>query len=333
MKRATAAPQHAHTFAVLRHLADGEFHSGQAIGQALGLARSTVHEAVRDVATLGLTLQRVRGRGYRLLRPIIWLDAAAIRPHLAEQAAALSFDLREQGDSSNSLLLQAAAQGAPSGRVLALEWQSAGRGRWGRPWLSGLGDALTFSLLWRYPQGLAALSGLSLAVGVALLRALHELGVTAARLKWPNDVILPQGKLAGVLVEAQGDMLGPSVVVVGVGLNLWLDEAAAARIGQPVADLAQQGIPLAQRNRVFGVLLKHLGRILSDFGAQGFAPLRTEWERHHAWQGQTVCLSLPDGTQWEGVARGVNEAGALRVSNGGGERWFTAGEISVRRPA
>lgn len=333
MRTTPQAPLRAHTFAVLRQLADGEFHSGQAIGQVLGLARSTVNDALRDAEALGLTLHRVRGRGYRLLQPVTWLDEAAIRSHLAEQAGVFSFDLREQGTSSNSLLLQAAAQGAPGGRVLALEWQSAGRGRFGRPWLSGLGNALTFSLLWRYQQGLAALSGLSLAVGVALLRALHELGVTAAQLKWPNDVLLPEGKLAGVLIEAQGDMLGPSAAVVGIGLNLAVNEDEVARIGQPVAGLTGHGVPLTQRNRVCGVVLKHLACVLAEFGTQGFAPLRAEWERHHVWQGRTVCVVQPDGRQVAGVALGVSEAGALRLSVAGREQHFNAGEVSVRSQA
>ena len=138
-------------------------------------------------------------------------------------------ELADSAVSSNTVLLQRAALGAASGSVLAVEWQSAGRGRLGRVWHSGLGSALTFSLLWRFEFGLSALSGLSLAVGVAMMRALEKIGVSDIGLKWPNDVLTKSGKLAGILIEAQGDMLGPSLVVIGIGMNLRLPQAVMKR--------------------------------------------------------------------------------------------------------
>ncbi len=318
------------TFTLLKILADGEFHSGEAMAQHLGVARSSVHNALQEVANLGLKLHRVRGRGYQLAQALHWLDAPQIEAHLGDAKNCLHLDILDCATSSNALLMQRASLGAASGSMLAVEWQTAGRGRLGRTWHSGLGDALTFSLLWRFEKGLSALSGLSLAVGVATLRALQELGVQTARLKWPNDVLLPEGKLAGILLEAHGDMLGPSAVVIGIGLNLSLPLAAHAQIDQPASDLAQCGIQVAERNRVLGVLLKHQAYMLQEFAQHGFASLRAEWESHHLLQQRAACLLMPDGASVTGIVRGVTEDGALRLETAQGVQIFNAGEISLR---
>jgi len=318
------------TFALLRRLADGEFHSGEALARQFGVTRATVCNGLRDTGSYGLTLYSVRGRGYRLARPLQWLDADLIRARLGAAVGDLHIEILDHAASSNALLLQRCAQGAPSGAVLAVEWQSAGRGRLGRAWHSALGDALTFSLLWRFESGLAALSGLSLAVGVAMMRALHELGVSGAALKWPNDVLLNEGKLAGILLEAQGDMLGPSAVVIGIGLNLAVPEALRGQIEQPVSDLASLDMPMPERNLVLAVSLKHLAAVLHEFVAHGFAPLRAEWERHHRFQQSVVKILLPDGSHIAGMALGVTDDGALRLATAQGEQLFNAGEVSLR---
>ncbi len=318
------------TFSLLRLLADGDFHSGEDMAQRLGLSRTSVHNALHAVENFGIKLHSVRGRGYQLSHPLYWLDAGEIGAGLGEARDVLQIELLDHAPSSNALLMQRAALGAASGSVLALEWQSAGRGRLGRAWHSGLGDALTFSLLWRFECGLAALSGLSLAVGVAVVRALHELGVPGAGLKWPNDVLLGRGKLAGILLEAQGDMLGPSAVVIGIGLNLTRPKQADIEIDQPVSDLASCGIPLQDRNRVLALLLKHLVKILREFALHGFAPLRAEWESDHLFQQRAAKLLLPDGATVEGEVQGVTDEGALRLLTSSGERIFNAGEISLR---
>jgi BirA family transcriptional regulator, biotin operon repressor / biotin---[acetyl-CoA-carboxylase] ligase len=326
---ATEAPKSL-TFALLRQLADGEFHSGEVLARQHGVTRATVYNALRDVHGFGLTLYSIRGRGYRLERPLQWLDAGKVRALLGKTRSDLQIEILDHAASSNAVLMQRCAQGAASGEVLAVEWQTAGRGRMGRTWHSGLGDALTFSLLWRFNSGLAALSGLSLAVGVAMMRALHELGVPQAGLKWPNDVLLNDGKLAGILLEAQGDVLGPSAVVIGIGINLTVPEAMRERIDQAVSDLSLLGTPLPERNLVLAVSLKHLVAILRDFAENGFASLREEWESHHVFQQRPVKLLLPDGSRVVGTVLGVKDDGALRLATEQGEQVFNAGEVSLR---
>ncbi|CAH1904568.1 Bifunctional ligase/repressor BirA [Candidatus Nitrotoga sp. HW29] len=324
------------TFALLRQLVDGKFHSGEMLAQRLGISRASVSNALHGVADYGLALYSVPGRGYCLNNPPQWLDAELIARHLGKQAGQFQIDIFDNLPSSNTLMLQRAAQGAASGNVLAVELQSGGRGRLGRSWHSSLGNALTFSLLWRFELDLSALSGLSLAVGVALIRALRALGIVNARLKWPNDVLgSNDGKLAGILLEAQGDMLGPSAVVIGIGLNLSMPKHLLPQIDQPVLSLEDMvagmpGMNVPERNYLFAVILRELQAILHEFAINGFAALRAEWESHHALQNQTVRLLLPDGRTEMGIARGVTDNGALILETAGGMQVFNAGEIGLR---
>lgn len=317
------------TFALLRVLSDGEFHSGEALAQQFSVSRTSIHNALQDVEQYGLTLYSVKGRGYRLVESLQWLDVAQVCAALRTPGRFL-VEVADSAASSNSELLRRATQGAPGGTVLALEWQSAGRGRMGRSWHAGLGGSLMFSLLWRFNAGLGALSGLSLVVGLALVRVLRRLGADGVGLKWPNDVVDEHGKLAGILIEAQGDMLGPSAVVVGVGLNLRLPEDVVRQVDQPVSDLAQNLAQLPERNLLFAHLLQELADVLDVFVAGGFAALREEWERAHIYQGRAVNMLLPDGSRVGGTVLGVTEAGALRVQTAAGEQVFNAGEISLR---
>lgn len=319
-------------FALLRRMADGEFHSGQALAAEFGLSRASIHNALSEVEQFGLPLYRVRGRGYRIPQSPQWLDVAALEAGLGDAAANFSIEVLNEATSSNAVLLQRAALGAPSGSVLAVEWQSAGRGRRGRTWHSALGRSLTFSLLWRFDLGLSALSGLSLAAGLAITRALHSLGIEGAQLKWPNDVLGTEGgKLAGILIEAQGDMLGPSAVVIGIGLNLDVPDALSSQIDQPACNLVQLAA-LPERNRLLAAILRELAAVLKIFAADGFAPLRAEWEAEHVAQDRAVRLLLPDGSTLTGIARGVAVDGALRLETELGERLFNSGEVSLRMP-
>lgn len=323
------------TFTLLRLLADGEFHSGEVLAQQLGISRASVSNALRGVEGYGLKLYSVRGRGYCLSHPPQWLDAKRIAGYMGEQGRDFRIEILDSADSSNTLLLQRAKSdiasgGAASGSVLAVEWQSGGRGRLGRTWHSGLGNALTFSLLWRFDCGLSALSGLSLAAGVALIRALRMLGVARAALKWPNDVLGDNGKLAGILIEAQGDMLGPSAVVIGIGLNLSLPQQQLRQIGQPVTSLADMLSEVPERNQLLAVILCELNSVLREFGAHGFTALREEWQSYHAMQHRPVQLLLPDGSRVSGIVRGVAEDGSLELETMQELRRFNVGEVSLR---
>lgn len=321
------------TFVLLRLLQDGEFHSGEVLAQRLGISRASVSNALRGMEHLGLVLYSVRGRGYCLHYPPQWLEGASIEHHLGDLAAHFKLEIVDSADSSNTQLLQRAARGSPSGSVLAVEWQTGGRGRMGRMWHTGLGNALTFSLLWRFEQGLSALSGLSLVAGIALIRVLRAHGMGAVQLKWPNDVLGNNGKLAGILIEAQGDMLGPSAVVLGIGLNISLPQHLRSQIDQPVSCLTeiaalQPGARVPERNVLLAKLLRELRSTLIEFARHGFAPFRTEWHSYHAFHNQPIKLMLPDGSNLAGVARGVTDNGALMLETALGTQICHAGELT-----
>lgn len=325
------------TFSALRLLNDGEFHSGVAIAKNLGVSRASVSNALRGLDEVGLVVHRVHGRGYRLPDPVQWLEREVVLQHLDKEAKTFRLEVLDTAESTNSLLLQQAAMEMNSGsggvRVVATELQTGGRGRRGREWHSGLGDGLTFSLLWRFQQGANLLSGLSLAVGVAIARVLQSWGIRGAVLKWPNDVLFRSRKLAGILIELQGDMLGPTVAVIGIGMNLKLSDGIKARIDQGATDLFSITGEMPDRNKLLAVLLVELVTVLTEFERQGFAPFREEWVHCHGFENKCVTLHLPDGSSQEGVVHGVGEDGSLLLQTPAGNRGYSGGEITLRKVA
>ena len=346
-----------YTFPILRLMADGKFHSGEVIARHLNVTRTTVWQALQYAARIGVTVYSVPGRGYKLPTPLMLLDELAISQAIGEQRAWFKLVVLDEVDSTNSYLMQQLNQSKDSNGLthlaahmlakatahatcVAAQVQTNGRGRRGRSWQAGLGASLTFSVLWRFQCGASGLSGLSLAVGVALIRALHGLGVTSAQLKWPNDVLVFDAhgqakKLAGILIELQGDMDGQSAAVIGVGVNLNLSESLRDAIDQPVVDLheltTQSANPLPiNPNELLGNLLKNLADVLSDFERDGFGSVRDEWTHYHAYEAKPVRLLVPDGREVQGFVRGVADDGILLVETSAGLQRFSSAEISLR---
>lgn len=317
------------TFPILKLLADGKFHSGEAIAQHFNVSRATIWNALQHAESLGIEVFSVRGRGYKLPQALTLLDKQAIVNNMSPQNAWLNVEVFDTLPSTNSHLMQ--NMGAKThGTCVVTNLQTSGRGRRGREWQASLGASLTFSLLWRFQCGAAALSGLSLAVGVALIRGLHEIGATEAKLKWPNDILINQKKLAGILIELQGDMEGPSTAVIGVGINLQLPESVLQKIDQPATDLHQILAHTINPNSVMAILLKHLLDVLFTFESTGFDELRDEWAKHHAYHQQAVRMLMPDGSEVNGVVQAISENGSLIVETANGLQKFMSGEISLR---
>ncbi len=321
----TLSPRH---LQVLRALSDDRFTSGETLALRLGCTRATVHNAVRDGMRAGLPVQVVRGRGYRIARPVTWLDAPRLCDALAARGMVGEFHIHLA--STNSHLLARAQAGAPHRTLVCAEWQSEGRGRRGRTWLSGLGTALTFSLLWRSRHAVAGLAGLSLAVGVMLRRALVAYGVREAKVKWPNDLLVGEAKLAGVLIELTGDMLGPSSAVIGVGINVSAGADMAQRLGHGVTDVCAHRPTAVDRGELLLALTEALDDGLAEFEAHGFAAFRGEWQGAHAYHGRLVQLCGADTHCVVGRATGVDDEGALMLDTGTEIRRFHAGELSLR---
>lgn len=242
---------------------------------------------------------------------------------LADDARRFDIDLLPTCDSTNSVLLARAESGAASGSVVATELQTAGRGRRGRSWISAPGDSLTFSLLWRFAPGTAP-AGLSLAVGLAVARALTLLGVADVMLKWPNDILLGGRKLGGILIELVPG--ATHAAVIGIGINLRLPDAMPEEVRSSAAALG----PGIEANRLLAAVLQELRKVLEEFAGGGFAPLREEWQVRHAWQDAPVKLLSDFAAAQEGICRGVDVDGALLLEANGRVERVLSGEVSLR---
>jgi BirA family biotin operon repressor/biotin-[acetyl-CoA-carboxylase] ligase len=257
------------------------------------------------------------------------IDLVLLKARLGELAGRFDVDAVDSCDSTSSELMRRAESGAPAGSVVVADHQAAGRGRRGRTWLSTADDSLTFSLLWRFPGPLARLGGLSLAVGVALARALEGLGARGVGLKWPNDVLVDgaagHAKLAGVLVELVSDRRGCQAVI-GIGLNLRRPPVA---LPQPVAGLDETGVD-ADRHQVLAAILGELAAVLDLFAAAGFAALQPEWQRRHAWQARPVQILGEGGATVTGSCLGADTDGALLLATATGVERIYSGDVSLR---
>ncbi len=318
------------TFPILRLLADGKFHSGEAIAKHFKVSRATIWNALKEAEALGIEIFSVRGRGYKLPQALVLLDESTIINVMGEASSSIKLEIHDHLESTNTYLMQKLHSGQKHASCVATNLQTKGRGRRGRNWHAGLGASLAFSLLWRFDCGAAALSGLSLAVGVALMRALHSLGINQAQLKWPNDVLINREKLAGILIELQGDMEGPSSAVIGIGINLNLPHSLKQHIDQPATDLVSTTTNIIDTNQLLGTLIKHLYEVLREFDQNGFKNLKNEWTLHHAYQKQQVRILMPDGREILGIVQGIAEDGALQIETSQGLQVFTSGEISLR---
>lgn len=318
-------------FPILKLLSDGKFHSGETIARRFNVSRTSVWNVIQQAESLGIKIFSVRGRGYKLPHAVDLLDKHAVLQAIGEQRAWFNLQILDEVSSTNTYLMQQSAKGSAHVTCVAAHVQTQGKGRRGRIWHSQLGASLTFSLLWRFSCGAAALSGLSLAVGIALMRALQQVGVAGTQIKWPNDILFQHKKIAGILIELQGDMDGPSVAVIGIGINLKLSEDMLNRIDQPATDLTQIHSEHISQNLLLGVLLKHLAEVLNTFEQQGFVALKDEWTRYHAFQAQPVRMLMPNGCDVNGVVQGVADDGVLLVETPFGMQRFSAGEISLRQ--
>ena len=319
------------TFLALRALSDGRFHSGEDIARSLGRSRATLSEALKVAPEMGLEIFSVPGRGYRLAEPIEFLDAAELARSL--DGSGVRVEVVDEIDSTSTRLMAMAGEGAASGTCLAAEWQRAGRGRRGRSWVSSLGGSLTFSLLWRFERGAGHLAGLSLAVGAAVARALSANGIARVQVKWPNDVVVDFRKIAGILVETTGDIQGPSVAVVGVGVNYRLSERTLQGIDQAVTDVVHCAAPAASpsRNALLAALLAELAATLRRFEATGFAPERDAWRSLHAYHGRPVRVLPANEAPFDATVSDVAPDGALVVTLPDGRSLSLASaEISLR---
>ena len=318
---------------ILDILKDGEFHSGETLGEKVGCSRTAVWKHLQTLEAMGLLIETTKGTGYRIVGGVDLLDGQAItgalavaaKPHLSK------INIFQTIDSTNTYARELAEKNSVSGLVILAEQQTGGRGRRGKSWVSPFAANIYLSIVWDFEQGAEALEGLSLAVGVAVRRALIAHGVQGVKLKWPNDIYVEQKKLGGILLEMIGDPAGHCSVVIGVGLNVSMPVSQASAIDQDWTDVATElQDKLPARNKLAAELISEILPLLSTFQEQGFAAYRDEWQAADAFYGQTALISTPKQST-AGIVKGVDINGALRLElDSGNIESFIGGELSLR---
>jgi BirA family biotin operon repressor/biotin-[acetyl-CoA-carboxylase] ligase len=313
---------------LLRTLADGGWHSGEALAADAGITRAALSKRVQKLLAWGLPVETQPGRGCRLVQPLELLDADLIRGALPAAARTrLRVRVLAGTDSTNTRLLE--ASGADDPQALLAEHQTGGRGRHGRSWHSPFGANLYLSLAWTFAQWPSTLTALPLATGVATAQALEPLGLADLKLKWPNDLWLRDSKLGGILIEQRGEAGGSCRVVIGLGLNVAMRSATTAQIAGAWTSLAEALGAAPSRNAIAARILEHWLAMLDRFAAEGFAPFEPAFRALDALRGRAVNVQLPAGAA-RGIARGVDDTGALLVDVDGQRQRILSGDVALR---
>jgi len=304
-------------------LSDGEFHSGEQLGESLGMSRAAINKHIQTLKSWGLDIYTVTGKGYSLPAPMQLLNEEAILAQLHQPNLAIIPVI----DSTNQYLLERMNE-LQSGDACIAEYQQAGRGRRGRQWFSPFGANLYMSMYWRLEQGPAAAMGLSLVIGIVIAETLQQLGAQDVRVKWPNDLYLQDRKLAGILVELTGKTGDAAQIVMGAGINLAMRGAEAAQINQGWINLQEAGIAI-DRNDLVAKLINSLREALPLFERDGLTPFTERWKALDNFFNRPVKLLIGE-REIHGIARGIDKQGGLLLEQDGEVKSWVGGEISLR---
>ncbi len=314
---------------LIKQLASGQFVSGQAIGDTLGISRAAVSKHISGLIDMGIDVFSVTGKGYRLAQPIALLDKTNILAGFTAQALSTKLEVHSLIDSTNSYLMRRIPHQVKQGQVVIAEHQSAGRGRRGRQWVSPFGSHIYMSMYWHLEQGMSAAMGLSVVAALAVSDAIRELYDLNVELKWPNDIYLNGVKLAGILIDLEGQALEPCHCVIGIGLNINMPNHAAAVIDQKWTDLQSNTRETIDRNKLTAALINHLQKRLAVHKDNGIVTMLDDWHQHDLYLNKSVKLITGD-KETLGTCRGINSQGALLLEIDRQIKPVYGGEISLR---
>lgn len=304
-------------------LSDGEFHSGEQLGERLGMSRAAINKHVQTLKDWGIDVFTVTGKGYSLPAPMQLLNEEKIAAQLNESRLAVIPVI----DSTNQYLLEK-MDTLRSGDACVAEYQQAGRGRRGRQWFSPFGSNLYLSMYWRLDQGPMAAMGLSLVIGIVIAEVLRSLGADEVRVKWPNDLYLNDRKLAGILVELTGKTGDAAQLVIGAGINLAMRTPDTAIVNQGWINLQEAGVNV-DRNTLTARLINTMRESLPIFEREGLAPFIQRWSELDNFINRPVKLLIGD-KEIPGIARGIDQQGGLILEQDGVKKSWVGGEISLR---
>ena len=313
---------------VLSLLSDSKFHSGEELGEALGVTRAAIWKKLKKLESIGVNVNSVKGRGYRLPAPLELLSESALLESGIDNNVALM--VLFETDSTNGDAKRHITNGGSLPVIVTAERQTKGKGRRGRQWESGVAKNVTMSFAWRFERGASVVEGLSLAVGVAVARTLKSLGIPNPGLKWPNDIQIDGQKVCGILLEMVIDEDACNVII-GIGLNVEMDKDVMVAVDQPWTDLASRLDHIPSRNRIIADLTNELVIVCERFEkGYGMKHYQALWQAHDVLFNQPVTVSSIS-QQKTGIARGIDQSGALLIEDDGVLIALHGGEVSVRR--
>jgi BirA family transcriptional regulator, biotin operon repressor / biotin---[acetyl-CoA-carboxylase] ligase len=321
---------------LLAMLAEGSFYSGELLAKKLKISRGGIWKLMHSLKALGVDVESVPRQGYRLPRAVDLLDKEAITSALPASAKSHMerCDVLLTVDSTNRFVADLPPPAAGRFQLCTAEVQNAGRGRRGRTWLAPFGSGICMSLGWQFNEAPPTFSALSLAVGIAVVKAFQRLGVEGVGLKWPNDLQWHGRKLGGILIEMRGESAGPAQVIIGIGINMHMPTAVRMHLAEhqaaliaDVHEIMREQTPT--RNAVIGSVVGELLQMLQTFATQGFEPFRDQWRQLDTLADAPVKVISGSQTTM-GTARGVEADGTLLVEVDGELRKFVSGEVSLR---
>ncbi len=308
-------------------LSDAQIHSGEQLGKKLGMTRAAINKHIKTLRSWGLDIQTVTGKGYKLPYTVNLLDQSIIKDQIHDA----NIIVEPVIDSTNQYMLDRIPD-LTSGDTCLAEYQSAGRGRRGRQWLSPFGCNLYLSMYWKLEQGPAAAIGLSLVVGIIIAETLNKLSKNKVKVKWPNDLYMNDKKLAGILVELTGKTGDAAHVIIGVGINIGMDKNNIEnnnKINQQWSSLRDE-VKNIERNQLSINIIQALRESLVLFEKEGLTPFLDRWFELDNFLNRKIKLLIGNDII-QGVERGVNEQGALMLQKENGEIVpYIGGEISLR---
>ena len=311
-------------------LSDGKFHSGEQLASALNVTRAAIWKNIKILQSdYDLDIHAVTGKGYRLSQSVELLDKKVIASNLKTKNINPEIEIFLTIDSTNRYLMKKVLLADVQCHAVFAEQQTSGRGRHGRTWISPFGGNLYFSVLYPFQRAPRDVTGLSLAVGVAIVEQLERLDIKAAKLKWPNDVLVDERKLCGILLELHGESHGPLAVVVGVGINISMSENAANEIDQPWVSYQSLTQTPVSRNQLAADFLSNILSALQEFELNGLDSFRERWLQRDCYMNSKVRLQLGD-REIVGIARGIDQQGALLLESQGQVQRYYSGEIRLR---
>lgn len=301
----------------------------------MGCSRVTVWKSISELKSLGINIFSVKKKGYRLPKKISFFNIENIQRELGELNQFINLELLNVTDSTNKYL-NSSANVKPHASVVIANIQTKGKGRRGRSWQASVGESLAMSILWKFDKGASGLSGLSLVVGVAIQRLMKKIGINNSFLKWPNDLLILEGdtyfKLAGVLIELQGDLESRCSAVIGVGLNYDLSSDILKNIDQPATNIKKYLNSDMDLNQLSAILIKEIINALSEFENNGFLSVRDEWLSYNAFKEKTISFIKSGGELITGQIVDIENDGALKIlQNNGIYETLISGEVSQQK--